>query len=138
MDKCKIFPAFFFVFLAFGILPAQSIEISRWGGRYFEGQIDDFRVYNRALSAGEIAEESNGGEVIKLQVSPNNRYFVRSDTGEPFFFLAHTGWDCFMYFTDSEADSYYEGVANTGFTAVFTSLKHISSMWIIRLTKQTH
>jgi hypothetical protein len=38
----------------------NGLDIGRWGGNYHNGRIDDFRIYNRVLTAGEIATLHQG------------------------------------------------------------------------------
>ena len=58
------------------VLPATTpdVSIGRWNNQYFLGIIDDVRIYNRALSAGEIKALYNVGAV--KYAPPNNQGLV--------------------------------------------------------------
>ncbi|MBW2024368.1 MAG: hypothetical protein JRH08_00725 [Deltaproteobacteria bacterium] len=36
-------------------IPDQDIRIARWGSQYFDGKVDELRIYNRKLSDAEIS-----------------------------------------------------------------------------------
>jgi hypothetical protein len=50
---------------------ASTFEIGRVGSSYFDGQIDEVRVYNRAITAAEVAELYNATKKVTIQPSPN-------------------------------------------------------------------
>ena len=59
------------------IVPATTMNFSAGlgyagGGRYFNGKIDDIRVYNRALSASEVSDLYKSGGQVTLNASRNN------------------------------------------------------------------
>ena len=58
----------------------------------------------------------------KIGISANGRYFIRTDTGEPFFLLADTGWNLFNRLTTSEADMYLQNRVDKGFNAILCIL----------------
>ena len=54
---------------------SQNLSIARWGGggRYFDGKIDEIRMYNRALTETEIQELYNQGDwpfLAKFSANP--------------------------------------------------------------------
>ncbi|TSC55221.1 MAG: hypothetical protein LiPW30_687 [Parcubacteria group bacterium LiPW_30] len=56
------------------IVPATTMNFSAGlgyagGGRYFNGKIDDIRVYNRALSASEVSDLYKSGGQVTLNAS---------------------------------------------------------------------
>ncbi|WP_114782519.1 glycoside hydrolase family 140 protein [Botryobacter ruber] len=71
----------------------------------------------------ETAENENGGEVGKLKISENGRYFMKAD-GEPFFWLGDTGWLLFSKLTRQEADTYLENRQQKGFNVVQVMTLH--------------
>ena len=42
----------------------KNFRIGRWGSNYFDGLIDDVRIYDKALSETEIASVMAGGTVV--------------------------------------------------------------------------
>ncbi|HUR46535.1 MAG TPA: LamG domain-containing protein, partial [Candidatus Saccharimonadales bacterium] len=47
--------------------PAQQIELGRSHDGYwkaYNGQMDDFRIYNRTLTAGEVAQIVDSGDLV--------------------------------------------------------------------------
>ncbi|MBM4414003.1 MAG: DUF4038 domain-containing protein, partial [Chloroflexi bacterium] len=52
-----------------------------------------------------------------VQVSANQR-FLRTDTGEPFFYLADTAWELFHRLTYDQASYYLADRAEKGFTVI--------------------
>ncbi|MCK5062091.1 DUF2341 domain-containing protein, partial [Candidatus Parcubacteria bacterium] len=52
---------------------ANAVDIGRIGAGYFNGILDEVRVYNRALSADEIAEQYRVG-ARKFQIDPSKGY----------------------------------------------------------------
>ena len=80
-----------------GIVAANSLaHIGWWRGNHFNGTIDEFKIYNRALSASEISQEyalsnlancSSFGEdyeaVVSLYQSSNSHVSNASDTNYP-------------------------------------------------------
>ena len=57
------------------------------------------------------------GELPKLKVSDNKRFLV-TDTGKPFFYLGDTGWELFHRLDRADADRYLEKRAGQGFTVI--------------------
>jgi hypothetical protein len=41
--------------------PNLNAKISSWRDGYFQGQLDDIRIYNRALTATEVKQLYNAG-----------------------------------------------------------------------------
>ncbi len=58
-----------------------------------------------------------GPKLPKLKVSENKRYLVTED-GKPFFWLGDTAWELFHRLTREEADRYLEKRAGQGFTVI--------------------
>src|SRR6187455_945259 len=53
----------------------------------------------------------------QLSVSDNKRYLVTKD-GKPFFWLGDTAWELFHRLTREEADKYLKNRADNGFTVI--------------------
>ncbi len=53
----------------------------------------------------------------RLSLSPNRRYLV-DQHGQPFFYLADTGWELFHRLTREEAEQYLDNRAAKGFTVI--------------------
>jgi hypothetical protein len=66
-----------------------------------------------------IAQHRDASSVkgTRLSVSSNGRYLVNQD-GEPFLYLADTGWSMFKRLTHDEADRYFRNRLAKGFTAI--------------------
>jgi hypothetical protein len=66
-----------------------------------------------------IAQHRDASSVkgTRLSVSSNGRYLVNQD-GEPFLYLADTGWSMFKRLTHHEADRYFRNRLAKGFTAI--------------------
>jgi len=64
-----------------------------------------------------IAKVSFASESRQLRVSKSGRHLVY-ENGEPFFWLADTGWEIFHRLTREEADMYLEKRAAQGFTVI--------------------
>ncbi|HEC02006.1 MAG TPA: DUF4038 domain-containing protein, partial [Phycisphaerales bacterium] len=69
------------------------------------------------LVAQQLAGPSFAAEARRLTVSDDGRHLVY-DNGEPFFWLADTGWEIFHRLTREEADMYLEKRAAQGFTVI--------------------
>lgn len=61
--------------------------------------------------------EDKDSELSKLQVSENKRYLVTSD-GKPFFWLGDTGWFLFFRLDREESDQYLEDRRSKGFNVI--------------------
>jgi len=59
-----------------GVDPTSSFEIGRVGSSYFDGTLDDVRIYNRALSAADVKRLYHLGATTKINTTiatnPNN------------------------------------------------------------------
>ena len=64
-----------------------------------------------------VAKVSFASEARRLRVSDSGRHLVY-ENGEPFFWLADTGWEIFHRLTREEADMYLEKRAAQGFTVI--------------------
>src|SRR5688572_19621622 len=53
----------------------------------------------------------------RLKISDNKRFIVTAD-GKPFFYLADTAWELFHRLNREEADRYLQDRADKGFTAI--------------------
>ena len=53
----------------------------------------------------------------KLKVS-ENKHFLTTDSGQPFFWLGDTAWELFHRLTREEADQYLQNRAAKGFTLI--------------------
>ena len=53
----------------------------------------------------------------RLKVSDNKRFLV-TESGAPFFYLGDTGWELFHRLNREEADRYLENRAKKGFTVI--------------------
>jgi len=49
---------------------------------------------------------------------PNNRRYIVTETGEPFFYLGDTAWELFHRLTRDEAELYLKDRAAKGFTVI--------------------
>ena len=64
-----------------------------------------------------VAKVSFASEARRLRVSDSGRHLVY-ENGEPFFWLADTGWEIFHRLTREEANMYLEKRAAQGFTVI--------------------
>ena len=78
---------------------------------------------NLAASPVMVADASltepklGGPQLPKLKVS-ENKHFLVTESGEPFFWLGDTGWELFHRLTREEADRYLRNRAAKGFTVI--------------------
>ena len=77
-----------------------------------------FRLAALALLAGAAAAPAQppATPLPRLKVSENKRFLV-TEGGKPFFYLADTAWELFHRLTREEADAYLKDRASKGFTA---------------------
>lgn len=55
---------------------------SEWtGDKYLKGKVDDFRIYNRAISAAEVANVMNGQTLATVPVQPAGVTVTATDAG---------------------------------------------------------
>jgi hypothetical protein len=64
-----------------------------------------------------VAPPVDDGGLGSLQVSPNGRY-LQFATGEPFFWMADTGWELFHRASREDARHYLDTRAEQGFTVI--------------------
>lgn len=74
------------------------------------------RAAYSALALGLLAA-SAAADPPRLKVSDNKRFLVTAD-GKPFFWLADTGWELFHRLTREDADRYLDTRAKQGFTVI--------------------
>jgi len=46
----------------------KAFKIGKWSDKFFDGKIDDVRIYNRALSSSEIEELYNNSQGLNMQL----------------------------------------------------------------------
>jgi hypothetical protein len=64
-----------------------------------------------------VVFDTSTARLPALKIS-ENRHFLVTDTGEPFFWLGDTAWELFHRATREEADRYLEDRASKGFTVI--------------------
>src|SRR5512134_146484 len=64
-----------------------------------------------------LASSAAAGPPPRLKVSENRRFLVTED-GRPFFYLGDTAWELFHRLNREEADRYLENRARKGFTVI--------------------
>ena len=64
-----------------------------------------------------VTNISFASETRRLRVSDDGRHLVY-ENGDPFFWLADTGWEIFHRLTQEEADRYLEKRSAQGFTVI--------------------
>ncbi len=72
-----------------------------------------------AISAG-MAQSAE--PLAPLRVSDSGRYLVTQNDGQPFFWLADTGWHLFHRLKPNEVDRYLQDRAAKGFTVIQTMI----------------
>ena len=64
-----------------------------------------------------IAQRGNGAPLPRLKVSENRRFLVTAD-GRPFFWLGDTAWELFHSLTREDAERYLQNRAGLRFTVI--------------------
>lgn len=70
-----------------------------------------------AVSAMTVHAQPAGNELPRLKVGDNKRFIVTQD-GKPFFYLGDTAWELFHRLNREEADAYLKNRAERGYTVV--------------------
>lgn len=87
----------------------QDLSHSNWG--------KTMRLLACLLTLGFAASSINAAELPKLRVSNNKRFIVTTD-GKPFFYLADTAWELFHWLDRANADKYLSKRAGQGLTVI--------------------
>ena len=58
-----------------------------------------------------------GAQLQPLRVSDNKRFLVTRD-GQPFFWLGDTGWELFHRLNKADAEAYFKKRSEQGFTVI--------------------
>ncbi|MFO0845783.1 MAG: DUF4038 domain-containing protein, partial [Gemmataceae bacterium] len=66
---------------------------------------------------GACADEGKGRRLARLKVSDNKRFLVTAD-GKPFFYLGDTAWELFHRLNREQAERYLKDRAAKGFTVI--------------------
>lgn len=76
-----------------------------------------WRVVAMLAVVGWMAAGASGQGAARLKISENRRFIVTED-GKPFFYLGDTAWELFHRLNRQEADRYLEDRARKGFTVI--------------------
>ncbi len=75
------------------------------------------RLLTCLLTLGFAASSIDAADLPKLRVSDNKRFVVTAD-GKPFFYLGDTAWELFHRLDRADADEYLEKRARQGFSVI--------------------
>jgi hypothetical protein len=96
---------------------------------YMDGRVDDFRIYNRALSASEVDDLAEGG-VTPTSVPPTSvptdmptdTPVGPTDTPQPGGLIPQTAWS--LFYVDSEETDGEDGEATNAFDGSSSTIWH--------------